>query len=104
MTMMMMAASVIVWYLPESVPGWRRLMVQGQIKRLSRHGNSRALVIDRPILELLGIDEQTDLRMTTDGKRLIIEPVTDAERQAQFQKILKKTGKKNAEIFRRLAK
>jgi hypothetical protein len=58
----------------------------------------------RPILELLGIDEQTDLRMTTDGKRLIIEPVTDAERQAQFQKILKKTGKKNAEIFRRLAK
>ncbi len=42
--------------------------------------------------------------MTTDGKRLIIEPVTDEEHRARFRKIMKKTGKKNAELFRRLAK
>ena len=64
-------------------------MIQGQVKRLSRHGNSRAVVINRPILELLGINEQTDLRLTTDGKRLIIEPVTGEERQSHFQEILK---------------
>ena len=79
-------------------------MVQGQIKRLARHGNSSALVIDRPILELLGIDDQTDLRVTTDGKRLIIEPLGEAERQARFESVVQKTGKKNAELFKRLAK
>ncbi len=76
----------------------------GQIKRLARHGNSSALVIDRPILEMLGIDEETDLKVTTDGKKLIIEPLTEEERQSRFQKAIKKTGKENAELFRRLAK
>ena len=76
----------------------------GQIKRLARHGNSSALVIDRPILEMLGIDDQTDLRITTDGKRLIIEPLSEEERKMQFEKAMKRTGQKNAELFKRLAK
>ncbi|HZL34399.1 MAG TPA: hypothetical protein VFC78_03755 [Tepidisphaeraceae bacterium] len=76
---------------------------QGQIKRLSRHGNSSALVIDRPILDLLGIDYQTELKMTTDGTRLIIEPLRKKERQSHFARVLKKTGKTNAELFKRLA-
>lgn len=76
----------------------------GQIKRLARHGNSSALVIDRPILEMLGIDDQTDLKVTTDGKRLIIEPLSEEERNMRFEKVLKKTGQKNADLFKRLAK
>jgi len=45
------------------------------IKTLRPVGNSLGLIIDRPILELLGIDRQTQLRVTTDGKVLYIEPV-----------------------------
>ena len=45
------------------------------IKTLRPVGNSLGLIIDRPILELLGIDRQTRLRVTTDGKVLYIEPV-----------------------------
>ena len=38
------------------------------IKKLSKHGNSLALVIDRSILDLLGIDEKTSLEISTDGE------------------------------------
>ena len=36
------------------------------IKKLTRHGNSLALVIDRLILELLRIDTDTPLDISTD--------------------------------------
>ena len=45
------------------------------IKTLRPVGNSLGLIIDRPILDLLGIDPQTQLRVTTDGKVLYIEPI-----------------------------
>jgi antitoxin MazE len=79
-------------------------MSQGQIKRLARHGNSSALVIDRPVLELLGIDDQTELKITTDGTRLIIEPLSAEERKMRLEAVVKKTGQQNAELFKRLAK
>lgn len=44
-------------------------------KRLSAIGNSLGIVIEKPILELLEIDRETELDMRTDGDRLIISPV-----------------------------
>ena len=44
-------------------------------KKLSAIGNSLGIVIEKPILELLEIDRETELDMRTDGERLIIEPV-----------------------------
>jgi antitoxin MazE len=46
------------------------------IKTLTPIGNSLGLVIERPILELLGIDRNTPLEITTDGRGLIIRPAT----------------------------
>jgi len=43
-------------------------------KRLTSIGNSLGLIIERPILELLDIDRETDLEMKTDGEALIIKP------------------------------
>ncbi len=37
------------------------------LKKLTKHGNSLALVIDRPILDLLKIDTETPLDISTDG-------------------------------------
>lgn len=51
------------------------------VKKLTKHGNSLALVIDRPILELLKIDSETPLDLTTDGHRLIIAPAEESERR-----------------------
>jgi len=45
------------------------------IKKLSAIGNSLGLVIERPILDLLGITKDTPLEIKTDGEALIIRPV-----------------------------
>lgn len=74
------------------------------VKKLTRQGNSAALVIDKPILDLLDINQDTPLKITVNGRQLIIEPLSDEEVDARFDKVMKKTGKKNAELFRRLAK
>ena len=44
------------------------------VKKLTKHGNSLALVIDRPILDLLKIDPDTPLEVSTDGKQLLSRP------------------------------
>jgi len=46
------------------------------IKKLTAIGNSHGLVIDKSILELLKIAPDTELELSTDGIRLIIEPRT----------------------------
>jgi len=64
------------------------------IKRLTSLGNSAALIIDKPILELLHITSETDLSITTDGKTLTIAPVNnhvlgEAEFKAAHDRVLK---------------
>jgi antitoxin component of MazEF toxin-antitoxin module len=41
-------------------------------KTLTRHGNSLALVIDKPILEQMGVDENTPLTLAFDGRCVIV--------------------------------
>jgi hypothetical protein len=38
------------------------------VKKLTKHGNSLALVLDRGVLDLLEIDADTPLNIKTDGK------------------------------------
>ncbi|MFO0760302.1 MAG: AbrB/MazE/SpoVT family DNA-binding domain-containing protein [Byssovorax sp.] len=47
-------------------------------KHLSAVGNSLGIIIEKPILELLHIDKDTELELSTDGVRLILEPVRPA--------------------------
>lgn len=72
-------------------------------KRLTKHGNSLAVVIDRPILEILNIDTETELDISTDGQVLIISPVRDAQHQKKFDNALKKVNKKYGRALKRLA-
>jgi antitoxin MazE len=71
-------------------------------KKLSAIGNSLGLVVEKPILELLSIDRDTELDVTTDGHRLIIEPVR--ERRARVLAASKKVMKAHDTTFRKLAK
>jgi antitoxin MazE len=72
-------------------------------KKLSKHGNSLALVIDRSILELLGIDEQTTLGISTDGRALVIAPTHDKRRRKQFQQALAACNEQYGAALKRLA-
>ena len=72
------------------------------IKKLTRHGNSLALVIERPVLELLEMDADTPLRIRTDGHALIISPLPDEERCSRFEQALEKTNRKYARMLKNL--
>jgi len=73
------------------------------VKRLTKHGNSLALVIERPILELLRIDAYTPLEISTDGESLIIYPIRDAQRQERFKKALESTNRRYSKALEKLA-
>ncbi|MSR58850.1 MAG: AbrB/MazE/SpoVT family DNA-binding domain-containing protein [Planctomycetaceae bacterium] len=73
------------------------------IKKLSKHGNSLALVIDRSILDLLKIDEDTALEISTDGSALVIAPVVNEKRRKRFEAALASTNKRYANALRQLA-
>ena len=42
------------------------------VKKLTRTGNSFALVLERPLLEATGIDADTQLEVSTDGDVILI--------------------------------
>ncbi len=72
-------------------------------KRLSAIGNSLGVVIEKPILELLEINRDTELEMTTDGSRLILEPVRGPRRKRVLD-AAKRVMDAHQGTFRRLAK
>ena len=76
------------------------------IKTLTKHGNSYALVIDKPILDLLKIRPDTPLEIVTDGKSLVVSPSNgenDDIDDDKFQESLDKINRRYAKVFQRLA-
>jgi antitoxin component of MazEF toxin-antitoxin module len=74
------------------------------VKKLVSHGNSAALIIDKPILDLLKVDMDTNLEITTDGTNLIISPIKDAAREKKFRNALAGVNKKHESTLRKLSK
>ena len=72
-------------------------------KTLIKHGNSLALVVDKPILELLGISANTPLELTTNGDSLLVSPIRDPKRQKQLHASLDKINTKFGDDLKRLA-
>lgn len=75
-------------------------------KYLSAIGNSLGLVIEKPILELLNITRDTELEVSTDGTRLIVEPVREVEatgRRGRVGAATKRVMKNHDRTLRRLA-
>ena len=76
------------------------------IKTLTKHGNSYALVIDKPILDLLKIRPDTPLEIATDGKKLLVSPTNEDSEDLddeKFQEILDGINHRYAKVFKRLA-
>ena len=75
-------------------------------KNLSAIGNSLGIIIEKPILELLNITRDTELEVTTDGSRLIIEPVRTEEKEGRRGRLgaaTKRVMKNHERTLRRLA-
>ena len=73
------------------------------IKTLTKHGNSYAMVIDKPIMDLLGATPKTAFEIITDGQSLILTPVRDAKTEKKFEKAVAMIHKRFGNAMKKLA-
>lgn len=75
------------------------------IKQLRKVGNSNALILDKPILELIGVAEGGDVQLTIQSGSLIITPANpqpvDRER---FGELLDQLVERRRDVLQALAK
>ena len=74
-----------------------------KLKHLTRQGNSLAVIIDKPILDMLDITEQTPLKLNVDGRKIILEPLSKEEVERRSTTATDKVEKKFGRMFKRLA-
>jgi antitoxin MazE len=72
-------------------------------KKLTRTGNSVALVLDKPLLEQLGLEENSEVELSTNGDVLVVTPIRTAAEEKRFRRSAEKINRKYAGLFRRLA-
>jgi len=72
-------------------------------KKLTRTGNSLALVLDKDLLEQLGIDAKTPLELSTDGDILVVSPVRGRRADERLKEVMARAHGQYAGVFRKLA-
>lgn len=78
-------------------------------KKLVRHGNSMALIIEKPILNLLKINEDSDIDVAIENGALVIRLASaqnDSKKREEelIEKIGRDIVKRYDEVFRKLSK
>ncbi|EMG36440.1 hypothetical protein PCS_02945 [Desulfocurvibacter africanus PCS] len=74
------------------------------IKTLQKHGNSQALVIDKTIMEAIGIDADTPLAITIKGNQLIVTPANVGIGQEKVREIMAGLRPRYGQMLKNLAK
>jgi antitoxin component of MazEF toxin-antitoxin module len=72
-------------------------------KKLTRTGNSLALVLDKDLLEQLGIDAETALELSTDGDVLVVSPVRGRRADERLKEVMTRAHERYAGVFSKLA-
>ncbi len=67
------------------------------IKRLRKVGNSNALILDKALMELVGLEENAEVQVTVHSGSLVLTPThprtaTPEEFEAAFAYVTKKWG------------
>jgi antitoxin component of MazEF toxin-antitoxin module len=73
------------------------------VKFLTKVGNSEAIVIDKAILSILKITSDTPLEITTDGKNLVVSPISDAKKAQEVRKAYQSVKKRFSGALKNLA-
>ncbi len=74
------------------------------IKTLQKHGNSQALVIDKTLMEAMGIDAASELQITVSGNSMIVTPVHVGIGRDAVAKSIKALRPKYGKMLKNLAK
>lgn len=72
-----------------------------QVKHLVQHGNSKAIVIDKSILQAAGLDENCLFQIVVDSSGVTIQSVKPVN--SKFEEAKKYVFKEYAELFKRLS-
>ena len=73
------------------------------IKKLTKLGNSQALVIDKQTLAQMGLTEAGEVSMTLHGRQLVITPVGRTIPNDELGESMERVLDKYDDLFRRLA-
>lgn len=74
------------------------------VKKLTRTGNSVAVVLDKALLEAANMDEDATVEVSTDGQVIIIAPVKTKKDADRFRLAEEWAHSRYAGAFKRLAK
>ena len=75
------------------------------IKQLKKVGNSNAIILDKAIMELVGLEENGQVQLTVHDGALTLTPISPRiVDEARFQKAMDRMFKEQDEVLRRLAK
>lgn len=73
------------------------------VKKLTKTGNSLALVLDKSLLDLARIDAKTPLEVSTDGEVIVVSPLRNRRRTARLKRIVTEAHRQYGGVFKRLA-
>jgi len=73
------------------------------VKKLTRTGNSVALVLDKELLEATGLDAGSTVEVSTDGRVIVISPPVDKRRSSKLDALLGKLDRRYGAVFKKLA-
>jgi antitoxin MazE len=73
-------------------------------KRLTKTGNSLALILDRELLDRTGISADTVLDVSTDGDVIIVTPKRSKGQAEKLRQAMARADERYGGVFRRLAK
>jgi putative addiction module antidote len=74
------------------------------IKQLRKVGNSTALLLDKPILELLGINDRDKVQLTMTNGSLVITPVQPmTPNDEKFDECVDRVMKRRRKLLKRLS-
>ncbi|MEP7122859.1 MAG: AbrB/MazE/SpoVT family DNA-binding domain-containing protein [Byssovorax sp.] len=77
-------------------------------KHLTKIGDSTGIIIDRPILSLLGLERGDEVQLRVEGSKLIIERATEADakrgRRAKLAKAKARMHEDIGDTLEKLAK
>jgi len=73
-------------------------------KKLTKVGNTQAVVLDKTLLSLVDADSESTFKVSIEGKKIILEPMTQAQIDKMALEASQKIRKTQSNVFKKLAK
>jgi antitoxin component of MazEF toxin-antitoxin module len=73
-------------------------------KKLTKVGNTQAVVLDKTLLGLIDADSDSTFKVSVEGKKIVLEPMTEKEVNRLALEASDKIRRTQKNVFKKLAK